>query len=358
MLDSIPSTRSFPPRRLRRRLGRSPFFVATLAFGGMLALGITAVRAHEIRPGYLELRSLADGRYAVLWKVPTRGNLRMALEPVFPSGCEATTPISSYVVPGAIVERWTISCADGLLGRPISVDGLEATLTDVLLRVELESGETRTARLRPSVPFHVLEEALVRTDVAVTYLRLGFEHILGGFDHLLFVLALLLIVRGRRRLLVTITSFTLAHSITLSVAVLGFVDVAQAPVEATIALSILLLASEIMGSRSSEGAKEASLVRRYPWIVAFVFGLLHGFGFAGALSEVGLPAAAIPVALLFFNIGVEVGQISFVVLVLALMAVVERLDLSWPRSAWRVLTYAIGSLAAFWTVQRIVGFWG
>jgi hydrogenase/urease accessory protein HupE len=179
---------------------------------------------------------------------------------------------------------------------------------------------------------------------------LGIEHILLGFDHLLFVLALLILVPNMHMLLWTVTSFTLAHSLTLAAATLGLVHVPQQPVEAVIALSILFVAMEIVHWRQGR----PGITRRMPWLVAFTFGLLHGFGFAGALSDIGLPEHAIPLSLLFFNLGVEAGQLMFIAAVLLAWAVLGRIN--WPQWAWRVPVYMIGSLAAFWTLERIIGF--
>jgi len=326
------------------------WLVAALA-GGLLAAG---ARAHEIRPAYLELREVEPERFDVIWKVPMRGELQLDLEPVLPASCAPTGPIAGYAVPGALVERWSVVCEGGLLGQTVAVAGLEATLTDVLVRVQLLEGGTRTARLSPGAVSHTLATVATRTEVAGIYLLLGVEHILGGIDHLLFVLALLLIVSGWRPMLITVTAFTVAHSVTLAVAVLGFVSVPQAPVEAAIALSIVLLAAEILRVGAGGGA---GLLQRYPWLISFAFGLLHGFGFAGALSEVGLPSDEIPIALLFFNVGVEVGQVAFVLAAVATMWLLSRVRLPWPTWAPRVVPYAVGSVAAFWTIQRTVGFW-
>jgi hydrogenase/urease accessory protein HupE len=190
-------------------------------------------------------------------------------------------------------------------------------------------------------------------EVVTTYTVLGIEHILTGFDHLSFVLALLLLVKGKRRLIATVTAFTIAHSLTLFAATLGWVRVPGPPVEAMIALSIVFVATEIVHARQGR----PGLTGRFPWTVAFVFGLLHGLGFAGALAEVGLPQASIPTALLFFNVGVEIGQLSFITLVFAIIAVSlrvsRRLALITPGWLWRVPPYAIGGLASFWVVQRI-----
>lgn len=337
-----------------------------LVLGSLLLLVLGAARAdaHEMRPGYLEVRQTGPEIYNVLWKVPARGDLRLRIDPRFPDGCEAATPVSRHSTGTAFVDRWTLRCpaeAGGLVGGTIRIEGLARTYTEVLVRLELSETPAQTARLLPSAPSMVVSPAPVWTEVARTYLLLGIEHILGGIDHLLFILALLMIVRGWRKLAVTITSFTVAHSITLALATLGFVHVPSAPVEATIALSILFLASEIARSRGNraEGGDPApaGLTERYPWVVAFTFGLLHGFGFAGALSQIGLPESAIPVALLLFNVGVEVGQLLFVAAVLLALAGLRRLELRWPSWSWALPTYAIGIVAAFWTVKRVAGFW-
>jgi hydrogenase/urease accessory protein HupE len=237
----------------------------------------------------------------------------------------------------------------GLADQTIHIDGLRTTLTDVLVRLERLDGTTLVHRVEPSQPSLVLEASPSLFSVAGTYFVLGVEHILSGIDHLSFVLALLLLVKGRRRLVGTITAFTVAHSVTLAAATLGWVNVPGALVEAVIALSIVFVAAEIVhGHQGREG-----VTARAPWIVAFVFGLLHGFGFAGALHEVGLPGHAIPTALFLFNFGVEVGQLLFVAAVLVLVALARRPLASVPRWATVVPAYAIGAVAMFWTLQRI-----
>lgn len=334
---------------IRERLASlgSTFLLATV-------LGATPLVAHEVRPGFLQLREISAGSYDVTWKSPTRGGMRMRMRPILPAECRTTTPVSEIRTPGALIERWGIDCGEGLVGKAISIDGLATTLTDVVVRIERLSGEAVTKILKPNDASFIVPAEPDRLEIAASYLRLGVEHILGGIDHLLFVLGLLLIVRGRWMLLKTITAFTVAHSITLAMAVLGFVEIPIAPVEAVISLSILFLASELAHSRLGR----PGLAQRYPWVVAFTFGLLHGFGFAGALTEVGLPSSAIPLALFFFNVGVEVGQLMFVAFVLAVIAAARRFQIPWPAWAWRVPAYAIGSLAAFWTIQRVASFWG
>lgn len=250
--------------------------------------------------------------------------------------------------------RWSTVCAGGLTGQTIAIDGLNATLTDVLVRLEGADGTTQVTRLTPADASFEVEKAPSAIDVTGTYFGLGVEHILFGIDHLLFVLALLVLVEGRRRLVGTITAFTLAHSLTLAVATLGFVRVPQSPVEAFIALSIVFVATEIVHARLGR----PGLTQRWPWVVAFTFGLLHGFGFAGALTEIGLPAAAVPLALFFFNVGVEAGQLLFVGACLVLAGVARRIPVPRPALDLRVLAYAIGTVAAFWTIERVLGFWG
>jgi hydrogenase/urease accessory protein HupE len=252
-----------------------------------------------------------------------------------------------------MVYRWTLGCETPLSGKPISIEGLEKTLTDVLVRIERQDGSTITQRLSPANNEFTVAASESTWQIAATYLGLGVEHILLGIDHLLFVLALLLIVGNWRVLLATITAFTVAHSITLAAATLGYVHVPQQPVEAVIALSILFLASEIMHMRRGK----PGLARRWPWLVAFIFGLLHGFGFAGALTEVGLPENAIPLALLFFNIGVEVGQLLFVGSMILLYRLWRMTTLQPTPWIQALPVYVIGSVAAYWTIERVASFW-
>lgn len=331
---------SFPP-------SSTALFILLLAFLPALA------NAHESRPGYLELKETEPGRYEVLFKVPMKGDARLSMYATLPETCRPIVPTASYAVSGALLERTTVICEGGLVGQRIVIQGLEALTTDVLVRVHFLDGTSIIRRLRPNAPSFVVPAAPSAFDVAQTYLVLGVQHMLSGADHLLFVLALMLLVKGFSLLFKTITAFTVAHSITLALAALGFVLVPGPPVEAVIALSILFLASEIARSRMGR----PGWTERYPWVVAFTFGLLHGFGFAGALAQVGLPPADIPLALFLFNVGVELGQLLFVAAVLAGLAALRRAKIKWPSWAWRVPAYGIGSLAAFWCIERIVGFW-
>jgi len=320
----------------------------------LLAACAPGAFAHEVRPAYLELRQTGPEAYDALWKVPGMGeNLRLGLYVELPDGSTNVIEPRASMVNNAYSQRWTIKRPGGLTGGTINIAGLSSTVTDVLVRLERLDGTTQVTRLTPSAPSFIVEAAPESTQVAVTYLKLGIEHILGGIDHLLFVLALLILVKGTHRLIRTVTAFTIAHSLTLAGATLGFVHVPGPPVEAAIALSIVFVAAEIIRSRQGR----TGLTERFPWIVAFTFGLLHGFGFASALSEVGLPQSDIPVALLFFNVGVEVGQLLFIASVFSVIALltsfIRRLELPQPGWAWRVPPYAIGSVAMFWVIQRI-----
>jgi hydrogenase/urease accessory protein HupE len=328
----------------------------------LLALLSPLAQAHEVRPGYLQVQEIGPDVYDVLWKVPARGEYRLSLYASLPDGCTGK-PSHGTFVDDAFVERWQARCSGGLVGKEIGIDGLSATRTDVLVRVERLDGTTQTVRLTPEQTTFVVTAAPDRWEVAKTYFVLGVEHILLGIDHLLFVLGLLFLVGSWRRLVATVTAFTVAHSITLAAATLGWVHVSQAPVEATIALSVMFVAAEVL--HAAQG--RAGLAARAPWVVAFVFGLLHGFGFAGALREVGLPEKDVPLALLTFNIGVEVGQLMFIAAAVALLSFVTRLlrrGRGGEHGPWYTETvirtpvaYLVGSMAAFWVVQRVVAFW-
>jgi len=321
------------------------------------ALGfIESSYGHALQPGYLELRLIDKDLYAVLWKIPATGARPMAIAAQLPESCDPRTPGQPAWDGAAYVTRWTANCAGGLEGGVIRIDGLDRTSTDVLVRFDFADGVNQAHRLTASDPSFVVPSQPSRLEVVRTYLLLGFKHILSGVDHLVFVLALLLLVNGVRRLIITVTAFTIAHSLTLAGATLGYVQMPGPPIEAVIALSIMFVATEIIHSRQGN----PGLTERYPWVVAFTFGLLHGFGFAGALAQIGLPQASIPAALLFFNVGVEIGQLLFIASVFVAIAlarqITRRIDL--PRPAWAraVPPYAIGGMAAFWVVQRIAAF--
>ena len=325
-----------------------------------LTLLAPGVFAHEVRPAYLELRQSGLETYDALWKVPGRGeDQRLGLYVELPAGCANVTEPRASMINGAVTERWRVTCAGGLRGGTIRIAGLSATMTDVLARLERLDGTTQVTRLTPSAPSFVVAAPAGAMGVARTYTVLGVEHILSGVDHLLFVLALILITRGGWTLVKTVTAFTVSHSITLSLAALGYVHVPQRPVEAAIALSIVFVAAEILRERQGH----VGIAARAPWIVALIFGLMHGLGFAGGLSEAGLPDGHIPTALLFFSIGVETGHFLFIGVVLSLIALGQRAASRLTPLGHRQLAaiqllppYAIGSVAMFWVIQRLAAF--
>ena len=313
----------------------------------------TPATADEIRPALLDIKQQNTGLFAITWKVPTRGDKMLAITPQLPDSLELVGTPTVQQAPGAQIEHATYkSNADSLTGQMIVIDGLTAVQTDVLLLIQLQDGTQHSAILRPSSPQFTIPLEASKLQVAGDYWRMGTIHILEGVDHLLFVLALLLIVIGFKQLLTAVTAFTVAHSITLVLATLGVVNVPAAPTEAIIALSILFLATEIVHQHNGQ----FSLTEKYPWVVAFAFGLFHGLGFAGALSEIGVPQHEVPLALFMFNVGVETGQLLFIAVVLSLVAVLKKLPLTPPQGAWRLLPYSIGSVAAFWTIERVTSF--
>ncbi|MFN4142106.1 HupE/UreJ family protein [Aestuariivirga sp.] len=310
--------------------------------------------AHELRPAYLDLREVAPNELTVLWKVPALGQMRLGLHARFPENCVRKTEPARSIETGAYLERWTTYCSGGLKGRTITIDGLSSTMTDALVHITYIDGATEIARLTPDLPSLTVAGQQTTLDVAATYFVLGVEHILSGFDHLLFVLALILLIHDLKQLLKTITAFTVAHSITLAGSALGYLNLPQPPVEAIIALSIAFVASEILKS----DPKASRLSERYTWVVAFAFGLLHGFGFAGALKEIGLPHSDIPMALLTFNLGVEAGQLIFIVAVLTVFAASKAMLGTIPSISRAAAAYAIGITATFWLISRLWTFGG
>ncbi len=319
----------------------------------LLAVGLApaAARAHETRPAYLELRETAPGQFDVLWRTPVLAGMRLPLVLRLPPDVRARRVPEIEELPDSLLERrWIDAGPKGLGGRRIEFSGLQLTITDVLVRVQMLDGRQWTAMARPSQPWVEIASMPSKALTARTFLVQGIDHILRGGDHLLFVLGLLLLVRSTSMLVKTITSFTVAHSITLAIATLGYAHVPTPPLNVAIALSILFLGPEI--ARSWRG--ETSFTIRHPWVVAFAFGLLHGFGFASGLVAVGLPAPDVPLALLMFNVGVEIGQLAFVIVVLLLLRAFHVLEVRWTRPAAMLPGYVVGTLGAFWTIQRLV----
>lgn len=308
--------------------------------------------ADELRPAYLDMRETAADEFAVVWKVPALGELRLGIYVRLPESCKPKAEPVRVIQAGAFFERWSVVCAGGLKGQEISIDGLRSGVTDALARIEYRDGTTQVSRVTPENPTFLVTATQSSLEVAKTYLLLGIDHILTGYDHLLFVLALMLLIGDLWMLAKTITAFTIAHSITLAGATLGYFSLPQPPVEAAIALSIAFVASELVKMR----AGERRLSQAYPWVVAFAFGLLHGFGFAGALQETGLPQTDIPLALLMFNVGVEAGQLLFVTVIVMAIRASARLFTLPVAPARFAAAYLIGTMSMIWFVSRVSGF--
>jgi hydrogenase/urease accessory protein HupE len=313
------------------------------------AVVVQIALAHESQPGSLELRQTGPDRWDVTWRAPIYYGRPHPARLELPEEWQTIGQPTRRQRSDAIIFHRVISTGGKSTdGKIIRFPGLETTITDVFIRLTRLDGSVMTAVARPTKPWAELRGKRPWHATAVEYMGTGFHHILLGVDHLLFVLGLLLIVRGRLMLLKTITSFTLAHSITLAIATLGYASAPLPPLNAAIALSILFLGPEVVRSRRGE----TSLTIKFPWVVAFAFGLLHGFGFASGLSTTGMPRAELPWALLWFNVGVEIGQLVFVLLALALVGAFKVLEIRWPRWALAVPGYAVGSLGAYWTIQR------
>ncbi|MFT7595813.1 MAG: hydrogenase/urease accessory protein HupE [Paracoccaceae bacterium] len=326
----------------------------------LFLLGIPGhAQAHALDPGYLNLQKLPGTGWRVFWRKPDVQGQPMAIDARLPDACNPAQAGDARFDGVAWVTQWVAICPEGLAGQRIVITGLEATRTDVLLRIEDGDAVSLTTRLTPDAPGFEVPQDLSTGQVFVSYLALGFDHILEGADHLLFVFALLVLIQSPGRLLGAITAFTVAHSITLALATLGVLRVPAPPVEAAIALSIVLVAVEIL-RRQSSGEQ---LAERYPWVISFAFGLLHGLGFAGALSQIGLPAGDIPMALLGFNLGVEAGQLVFVAAVLLLYAA-ARYGAPKLAAGFRapgapgtvVMGYGIGVVSVYWLAERVAGF--
>ena len=339
----------------RRYTARAGLFRRAASLAAVLACACAT--AHEVRPAYLRVEAASEQHYDVLWKAPLAGGVELPLAPVFPSGCVASDSGLATVVGTALIRRIKLHCPNGLRGGSIAVEGLSHTITDVMLHVELADGARLAGVLRPSAPELAIDDAA--STPAFAYLALGIEHLLLGFDHILFLLALLYFLHrprawdGAKALAKAVTAFTVAHSVTLALSALDLVRLPQAPVEAVIALSILFLAAEWLRGASN------SLTARHTWLVALAFGLLHGFGFAGALADIGLPRENLALALLLFNVGVEIGQLAVVAAALALIAAVRgmcgRMRLAIPPRLVAAPLGLGGCCASYWFIERTAG---
>ncbi|MGE0625331.1 MAG: HupE/UreJ family protein [Pseudomonadales bacterium] len=302
-----------------------------------------AAVAHEVRPAYLSIEETEPGVHRVTWKQPVLGEYRLALDPVLPEHCEVLSEGLPENTGAALISRWDVRC--DLSHGVIFIQGLSRTLTDVMVRITRLDGEQQTYMLKPDAPTLDLQDPV---PPIAAYLTLGVEHLIFGIDHILFVIGLVLFIPDRWMLLKTITAFTVAHSLTLALSVLELVRLPQGPVEAVIALSILFLARELMLPEE----KRSALMRVRPWLMAFTFGLLHGFGFAGALADIGLPEGDLALALFLFNVGIEIGQLMVIAVMIAITWISHRLH-TLESSVWqRAFTVLMGVAAAYWTIDR------
>ena len=323
-----------------------------LLFAFVTVAGLTsAAQAHDIRPAYLEISEGQAGEVRVLWREPIAGEYAVAITPRLSTGWLDRAPVTSSSTDTVLLRVWRIPPPHApLVGATVRIDGLDTTITDVLLRVQYRNGAELTRLLTPKASsVRIASPDKVGLPVR-EYVELGITHIWGVIDHLLYVFGLVLLVPSVRMLLKTITGFTVAHSITLAAASLGYVHIPPAPVEAVIALSIVFVAAEVLKAREGE----ATLSRAAPWAVAFSFGLLHGLGFAGALAEIGLPPHSIPLALFLFNVGIEIGQLTFVAALLLAAAALWRLAPRWVTRLERLPPHLIGGLASFWLIERVL----
>jgi hydrogenase/urease accessory protein HupE len=324
-------------------------FIRLLAFFLMFIAWAVPASADELRPGYLELTQESPSQWNMIWKAPVKGGLATNAVPALPKICTATTP-RRELVNGSVVATSSVTCTAALAGEKIGLRGLDATFTDALVRISPLGRPVQAARLTPDEAMVVVATRPESAQVAKTYFALGVEHILTGYDHLLFVVSLVLLLVGGWQIAKTVTAFTVAHSITLIATSLELISVPRQQVEICIALSIIFLAVEIV-----KATPEAPrLSQRIPWAVAFAFGLLHGFGFAGALAEIGLPEGEVPIALLTFNLGVEAGQLVIVGAGLLFLAALRRITPERLTVARTALSYGIGSIAAFWFIERLI----
>ncbi len=306
------------------------------------------VHADELRPGYIELTQQTPAEWKLVWKAPLLGGLATRAEPLLPDFCKLKLDTPRLSGP-AVVATGKVTCRKSLAGATVGLKGMEPGSTDALLRVAPLDRPVQTERLVPGNSSYTVSTVPDGWQVARTYFVIGVEHILAGFDHLLFVIALVLLLQRGRAVVAAATAFTLAHSITLAGTTLGLFGLPQAPIEASIALSIVFLAVEIVKAKPGK----PRLSERLPWVVAFLFGLLHGFGFAGALREIGLPETDVPVALLTFNLGVEAGQLLIIAATLSALAALARFAPKVQRPAVIASTYLIGAIASFWFIERI-----
>ena len=322
----------------------------------VIAAGLLAAPAvaHEVRPALLQINESAPGRFDVTWKQPLVGEMGVRLIPHLSGGGLDVKPATETITPGFLVRTWVLQGGPALDGQKIRIEGLPQTVTDVIVRVAARDGHAIDAVVTPSRPVLKLALSAPKGAALPAYLTLGVKHILTGIDHLMFVLGLLILTGIGWRIVKVVSAFTLAHSLTLALAALGYIHFPSAVIEALVALSIVFVAYEMVPRPDAP----LGLTHRFPWIIAFVFGLLHGMAFAGALSAIGLPPRAAPQALLLFYVGVEIGQLMFiavaVLVILGLRRLRSKLPFDTSALARALPAYAIGSCAMFWFIDRAI----
>ncbi len=324
-----------------------------------------SVEAHRFAPSLLKLVETSDHTYNIVWKTPTEATSNVPLRPTWPVSCVVKTEKPVLREGTGTVSSWTLDCAplgnNGLVGQKLGVTGLAENQASAMVMLSLSDGRSYQSVVNSDAPDFLVPALPSQSKVMTEYSVLGTEHIWSGIDHLMFVFGLLLLVGGGARLLWTITAFTVGHCITLALVTLGFLAYPVSLIEFVIALSIFVLALELTRKEQTGPHQRLSLFKRHPWWLAGGFGLLHGMGFAGALAEIGLPQSNVPLALLFFNIGIEVGQIAFVLLAIGawwLLKIVLGRSVFADRIAIRqerllpIPVYLLGSISAMWCIER------
>lgn len=308
----------------------------------------SSIYAHEIRPVFMSLTEGRNGMVMVNMRLPARRGMALNIQPLFPDGCSIHKGPVERIELSAVLRQWTLECENSFRGQEFSLPRLQATMLDAIIQVNYFEGGTASLRITATNPGFIIPERPSLTSIFYDYSALGWQHILSGADHLLFVIGLLFLVSGFRRLIITLTSFTLAHSFTLVVVSLNLITVQSAVVETLIALSLVFLGAEIIAKKNGKG----SLISARPGMVAFVFGLIHGLGFAGALSEIGLQPTTLLFSLAAFNLGIEAGQLFIVLLVLILIKTSQLLSVQTPQILQHISAYIIGISGTYWCLDR------
>jgi len=313
------------------------------------ALMALSAIAHEVRPAVLTITEISESHYFVNWRIPTLQGKRVGIDAQFADQCSLIQDARIIHSGGAATRTFNLKCISGLEGSEIYIRNLAATMIDVMVNIDLLNGQKIHHLIRPTSPSYLVPERQDHTSIINDYIMLGAEHILKGWDHLLFVMGLVLLLRDWRTILIAATGFTLAHSITLCLLALGYIKVSAPAVEAVIALSIIILAVEIIKNKDRP---RQTLITTKPWLICGVFGLFHGLGFASALANYGLPDHARLISLLSFNIGVEIGQIIFITCLMLLSLFRRNFPAFIAQAGHQASVWLIGIMGSFWLIDR------